>query len=93
VHEVATLESQPGIRVRRLSVHRDEWDEIPHRLAADGRHVVRVDWFTTIPRHTVSVTAAGKQPIALLVVPPVRPEAPPDRHERGSHRPGRCPGR
>jgi hypothetical protein len=30
--------------------------------------------FTTIPRHTVSVTAAGKEPIALLVVPPATVE-------------------
>ncbi len=66
---IATLDSRPGIRVQRLSVHRDEWDEIPDRLTAGG-HVVRVGWFTTIPRHTVSVTAAGKEPIALLVVPP-----------------------
>jgi hypothetical protein len=33
-----------------------------------------VDWFTTIPRHTVSVTATGKDPIALLVVPPATAE-------------------
>jgi Family of unknown function (DUF5994) len=66
---IAALNSQPGIRVQRLAVHRDEWDEIPHRLLAGG-HFVRVGWFTTIPRHTVSVTAAGKDPIELLVVPP-----------------------
>ncbi len=66
---IAMLDSRPGIRVLRLAVHRDEWDEIPRRLTAGG-HVVRVDWFTTIPRHTVSVTAAGEEPIALLVVPP-----------------------
>jgi hypothetical protein len=66
---IVALDSRPGMRVQRLSVHRDEWDEIPHRLIAGG-HTVRVDWFTTIPRHTVSVTAAGKELIALLVVPP-----------------------
>jgi Family of unknown function (DUF5994) len=66
---IAALDSRPGIRVQRLSVHRDDWDEIPHRLTADG-HVVRVDWFTTISRHTISVTVAGKEPIELLVVPP-----------------------
>jgi hypothetical protein len=70
---IATLDSRPGIRVQRLSVHRDEWDEIPPRLTAGG-HAVRVDWFTTIPRHTVSVTATGKDPIALLVVPPATAE-------------------
>jgi Family of unknown function (DUF5994) len=70
---IAMLDSRPGVRGLRLSVHRDEWDEIPHRLAAGG-HVVPVDWFRTIPRHTVSVTAAGKEPIALLVVPPATAE-------------------
>jgi hypothetical protein len=67
---ITALDSQPGVRVQRLSIHRDDWDEIPHRLPGQGGHAVRVDWFTTIPRHTVSVTAAGKEPIALLVVPP-----------------------
>jgi len=67
---IAALDSYPGVRVQRLSVHRDDWDEIPHRLTADAGHVIRVDWFTAIPRHTVSVTTAGKDPIELLVVLP-----------------------
>jgi hypothetical protein len=67
---IAALDSRPGVRVQRLSVHRDDWDEIPRRLTADGGHRIRVDWFTTIPRHTISVTTAGKEPIELLVVPP-----------------------
>jgi hypothetical protein len=58
------------MRVQRLSVHRDDWDDIPRRLTTDTGQVIRVDWFTTIPRHTVSVTTAGKESIALLVVPP-----------------------
>jgi Family of unknown function (DUF5994) len=67
---IAALDSQPGVRVQRLSVHRDDWDEIPHRLTTDAGHLIRVDWFTTIPRHTVSVTTAGKGTIEVLVVPP-----------------------
>ena len=68
---IAALDARPGVRVQRVAVHRDEWDEIPHRLTADNGHFARVDWFTTIPRHTVSVTiAGGREPIALLVVPP-----------------------
>jgi Family of unknown function (DUF5994) len=67
---IAALDSQPGVRVQRLAIHRDDWDEIPHRLTTDAGQVIRVDWFTTIPRHTVSVTTAGREPIALLVVPP-----------------------
>jgi hypothetical protein len=62
------------MRVQRLAVHRFEWDEIPHQLTADGSRFVRVDSLTTIPRHTISVTVAGgREPIALLVVPPDTP--------------------
>jgi hypothetical protein len=71
---IAALDARPGVRVQRLAVHRDEWDDIPHRLTADNGHFVRIDWFTTIPRRTVSVTTAGgREPIALLVVPPGTP--------------------
>jgi hypothetical protein len=71
---MAALDTRRGVRVQRLTIHRDEWDETPHRLTADGSHFVRVDWSTTIPRHTVSVTVAGgREPIALLVVPPDTP--------------------
>jgi uncharacterized protein DUF5994 len=71
---IAALDARPGVRVQRVAVHRDEWDEIPH-LLTDSDRFVRVDWFTTIPRRTVSVTTAGgREPIALLVVPPSTPE-------------------
>jgi Family of unknown function (DUF5994) len=71
---IAALDARPGVRVQRLAVHRDEWDEIPHRLTADNGHFARVDWFTTIPHQTVSVTTAGsREPITLLVVPPSTP--------------------
>jgi hypothetical protein len=71
---IAALDARPGVRVQRLAVHRDEWDDIPHRLTADNGHFARVDWFTTIPRRTVSVTTAGgREPITLLVVPPNTP--------------------
>jgi hypothetical protein len=67
---IAALDSRPGVRVQRLSVHRDDWDDIPRRLTTDKGHRIRVDWFTTIARHTVSVTTAGKGTIEVLVVPP-----------------------
>jgi hypothetical protein len=67
---IAALDSRPGVGVQRLSVHRDDWDDIPRRLTTDAGQVIRVDWFTTIARHTVSVTTAGKGTIELLVVPP-----------------------
>jgi uncharacterized protein DUF5994 len=75
---IAALDTRPGVRVQRVAVHRDEWDDIPRQLTADNGHFARVDWFTTIPRHTVSVTTAGgREPIALLVVPPSTPRRPP----------------
>jgi hypothetical protein len=67
---VAALDSRPGVRVQRLSVHRDDWDDIPRRLTTDKGHRTRVDWFSVIARHTVSVTTAGQGTIELLVVPP-----------------------
>jgi hypothetical protein len=71
---ITALDARPGVRVQRLAIRRDEWDEIPHQLTADGSHLVQVDWFITIPRHTVSVTTTGgREPIALLVVPPDTP--------------------
>ena len=70
---IAALKEQAGVRVQRLSIDHGEWDDIPHRLTRDQGHVVRVDWFTTIPAHTVSVPAAGRVPISLLVVPPATP--------------------
>jgi hypothetical protein len=67
---VAALDSRPGGRVQRLSVHRDDWDDIPRRLTTDAGQVIRVDWFTVIARHTLSVTTAGQGTIEVLVVPP-----------------------
>jgi Family of unknown function (DUF5994) len=71
---IAALDARPGVRVQRLAVHREEWDEIPHELTGDGSHFVRVDCFPALPRHTVSVTVADRrEPIALLVVSPDTP--------------------
>jgi hypothetical protein len=58
------------VHVRRLSLPVAEWDDIPRRLPAGGSHVIRVDWFTIMPRHTISVTADGHDIINLLVIPP-----------------------
>ncbi len=73
---IAGLEALAGVRVRRLSVHVAEWDDIPRRLPARDSHVIRVDWFTTIPRHTISVTVDGHDIISLLVIPPGTAGAP-----------------
>ena len=71
---IAALDARSGVRVQRLALDRYGWDEMPHQLTADGSYFVRVDWLTTIPSHTVSVTVAGRrEPIALLVVPPDTP--------------------
>jgi Family of unknown function (DUF5994) len=71
---IAALDARPGVRVQRLAVHRDEWDEIPHQLTAGSGHFARIGWFSTIPHHTVSVTMAGsRDPVMLLVVSPDTP--------------------
>jgi Family of unknown function (DUF5994) len=71
---IAALDARPGVKVQRLAVHRHEWDDLPHQLTPGGSHVVHIDWLTTIARHTVSVTTAGRrEPIALLVVSPGTP--------------------
>jgi Family of unknown function (DUF5994) len=72
---IEALDSQPGVRVRRLSVRGAEWDDIPRWLPGDDARTIRVDWFTTMPRHTVSVTASGGTTISLLVIPPATPAA------------------
>src|SRR5690242_15694693 len=56
---IVALDARPGVGVQRLAVHGYEWDQIPKQLTVDGSHFVRVEWCTTIPRHTVSVTIAG----------------------------------
>jgi hypothetical protein len=66
---IAALDSWPGERVSRLAVHADDWDDIPDELPGGDRHAIRVDWFTTIPRHTITVTADRNGPIELLVIP------------------------
>ena len=70
---IAALDVLPGVRVQWVAVHRDEWDDIARKLTPITATLSRsFDWFTTISRHTVSVTTAGgREPIALLVVPPV----------------------
>jgi hypothetical protein len=71
---IRALDARPGVSVQRLAVHDGEWDEIPHQLTAGSGRAVHIDWFATIPHHTISVTAAGgREPIALLVVSPDTP--------------------
>lgn len=72
---IAALDSLPGVRVRRLSVPVAEWDGIPRWLPGYDDRTIRVDWFATMPRHTVSVTAGGGATINLLVIPPGTPAA------------------
>jgi hypothetical protein len=45
------------------------WDTAPRRVAVDGRRV-RVGWFHHMDAHTIVVTRASQDRVALLVVPP-----------------------
>ena len=57
----------------------DAWDTAPRRVVVDGRRV-RVGWFRHMDAHTIGVTRALQDRVALLVVPP------PGNHGRGGER-------
>ena len=65
---ISGLESSLG-PITRLSLNLTAWDTAPRRVAVDGRRV-RVGWFRHMDADTIGVTRAGKNRMALLVVPP-----------------------
>jgi hypothetical protein len=70
---IAGLESSLG-PITRVALNLDAWDGAPRRVAVDGRRV-RVGWFRHMDAHTIGVTRAGQDRMALLVVPPQAPTA------------------
>ena len=65
---IAGLESSLG-PITRVALNLDAWDTAPRRVAVDGRRV-RVGWFHHMDAHTIGVTRAFQDRLALLVVPP-----------------------
>ena len=65
---IAALDSSLG-PVTRVALNLDAWDSAPRRVAVDGRRV-RVGWFHHMDAHTIGVTRAFQDRLALLVVPP-----------------------
>jgi uncharacterized protein DUF5994 len=65
---IAGLESSLG-PITRLALNLDAWDRAPRRVAVDGRQL-RAGWFRTMDAHTIGVTRAFQDRLALLVVPP-----------------------
>ncbi len=65
---IAGLDSSLG-PVTRVALNLDAWDTVPRRVAVDGRRV-RVGWFRQMDAHTIGVTRASQDRVALLVVPP-----------------------
>jgi hypothetical protein len=55
--------------ITRVALNPDAWDTAPRRVAVDGRRV-RVGWFRHMDAHTIGVTRALQDRVALLVVPP-----------------------
>ena len=55
--------------ITRVALNLDAWDTAPRRVAVDGRRV-RVGWFRHMDAHTIGVTRAFQDRVALLVVPP-----------------------
>jgi uncharacterized protein DUF5994 len=52
-----------------VALNLDAWDTAPRRVAVNGRRV-RVGWFRHMDAHTIGVTRASQDRVALLVVPP-----------------------
>jgi hypothetical protein len=65
---IAGLESTLG-PVTRVALNLDAWDTAPRHVAVDGRRV-RVGWFRHMDAHTIGLTRAFQDRVALLVVPP-----------------------
>jgi hypothetical protein len=65
---IAGLDASLG-PITRVALNLDAWDTAPRRVAVDGRRV-RVGWFRHMDAHTIGVTRALQDRMALLVVPP-----------------------
>jgi hypothetical protein len=65
---IAGLDSSLG-PITRVSLNLDAWDSAPRRVVVDGRRV-RVGWFRHMDAHTIGVTRALQDRVALLVIPP-----------------------
>jgi hypothetical protein len=65
---IAGLDASLG-PTTRVALNLDAWDTAPRRVAVAGRRV-RVGWFRHMDAHTIGVTRAGQDRVALLVVPP-----------------------
>jgi hypothetical protein len=65
---IAGLEPTLG-PITRVALNLDAWDTAPRRIPVDGRRV-RVGWFHHMDAHTIGVTRAAQDRVALLVVPP-----------------------
>ena len=66
---IAGLDSSLG-PVTRVALNLDTWDSAPRRVAVSGGRRVRVGWFRHMDAHTIGVTRASQDRLALLVVPP-----------------------
>ncbi|MEV5497700.1 DUF5994 family protein [Nonomuraea fuscirosea] len=66
---IAAIDQRLNRRVLRVGLHIDTWDNIPHHIAAPGRHV-KVGWFRTIDPHVVNLIIPGIEHLNLLVIPP-----------------------
>jgi hypothetical protein len=65
---IAGLDASLG-PITRVALNLDAWDSAPRRVAVDGRRV-RVGWFRHMDAHTIGVTRALQDRVALLVIPP-----------------------
>ncbi|WP_214104044.1 DUF5994 family protein [Acrocarpospora catenulata] len=66
---IAAVDQRLAGTTLRIGLRQDEWDHIPHRIPARGRQV-RIGWFSHAEPHVLTMSLAGAEPIALLVIPP-----------------------
>ncbi|MFI7639021.1 STAS domain-containing protein [Nonomuraea sp. NPDC049400] len=65
---IAAVDQRLGRITRRVGLHADAWDDIPHLVPARGRQV-RVDCLRGADPDLIALTFAGDQPVLLLVIP------------------------
>ncbi len=82
--------SARAMRVSRVAVQADAFDNIPHKLTVGGRKV-HVAWFRYMNMNTVLLTMADRDDLVLLVIPPLAPPAAAARALRAASGPGAGP--
>ncbi|GAA2419900.1 DUF5994 family protein [Nonomuraea africana] len=66
---IAAVDERLGRSTLRVGVHRDAWENLPHRIPAPGRQV-KVGWFLSTDPLVITLVLVGVEPLTLLIIPP-----------------------